>query len=146
MANVTFDCSLTCTSDAHLWVNEGEVNLDESGLTKTGQFTAQTRATLTLRATLEGVKSSAWSLDITPECPGSQPQKLWTRSGTFKKGGISLSGTGKVPDNPCASKDGLELAYEVLPEEKAATATKVPKKVTKRAAKKSSKKSSKRSE
>lgn len=136
MADVTFDCSIICTSDAHLWVNGNEVPLDESTLTKTGQFTAQTGANVYLRAQLEGVKGSAWSLDITPECQGKQPQKLWTRSGVFKEGGLILSGDAQVPADPCASKDGLELAREVLPEKMPAT-----RKATKRAAKKAAAKS-----
>ena len=40
MATVKFDCSLTCASDAYLWIDGVEVNLDESGLTKTGKFDA----------------------------------------------------------------------------------------------------------
>lgn len=136
MADVTFDCSLTCTSDAHLWVNGDEVPLDESGLTKTGQFTTPTGTTVHLRAQLEGVKGSAWSLDITPECHGKQPQKLWTRSGVFQNGGLILSGDAQVPADPCTSKDGLELAREVLPEKQS-----VPSKATKHAAKKAVEKS-----
>lgn len=110
MADVTFDCSLTCTSDAFLWVNDQVVNLDESSLTKTGRFTAQTGSVLQLRAQLTGVRDSAWTLDVVPECTGTAPPKLWTRNGTFKKGGITLSGPATVPDNPCASRDGLDLA------------------------------------
>lgn len=136
MADLTFDCSLTCTSDAHLWVNDNEVQLDESGLTKTGQFTAKTGAKVHLRAQLEGVKDSAWSLDITPECQGKQPQKLWSRSGVFKEGGLILSGDAQVPTDPCASKDGLDLAAEVLPRKR-----KLATKALKRAAKKAPKRS-----
>jgi hypothetical protein len=134
VADVTFDCSITCTSDAHLWVNDNEVPLDESGLTKTGQFTAQTAAKVHLRAQLEGVKDSVWSLDITPECQGKQPQKLWARSGVFKKGGLILRGDAEVPTNPCKSKDGLELSAEVLPGKRV-----TPRKGTKRGSRKAPK-------
>ena len=115
MATVRFDCSLTCASDAYLWVDGVEVRLDESGVTKTGRFQGQTGTSVKLHAQLEGLKGTAWSLDITPECKGSQPQKLWTRSGTFKKGGVLLDGVGDIPDDPCAPKDGLVLTQKMLP-------------------------------
>ena len=76
-----------------------------------------------MHAQLEGVKSSPWSLDITPECAGKQPPKLWSRSGTFKKGGILLDGKGLVPENPCGVSDGLELAQKHLPVRKAGDTT-----------------------
>lgn len=134
MADITFDCSLTCTSDAHLWVNDNEVSLDESGLTKTGQFTTPSGGAVSLRAQLEGVKGSAWSLEITPECQGTQPPKLWSRSGTFKSGGIVLSGTGQVPADPCAHDDGLDLAREVLPERLKSRSSRSAKKIAARKA------------
>ena len=137
MADVTFDCALGFgLSDAHFWVNGDEVPLDESGLAKTGEFTTQTGVAVHLQAQLEGVDGSAWSLDITPECQGKQPQKLWTRNGTLTKGGLMLSGDAQVPADPCASKDGLELAKEILPKRLAVTA-----KTTKRAAKKTARRS-----
>jgi hypothetical protein len=117
VADATFDCAISCTSDAHLWVDGVEVPLDESGFTKTGKFTAQTGKSITLKAQIEGAKGSGWTLDITPECPGKQPPKLWSRSGIFKTGGVMLSGAGQAPDDPCVANDGLDLVHEVLPEQ-----------------------------
>jgi hypothetical protein len=137
--NVTFECSITCTEAAHIWLDGTEVPLDESGLTKTGQLTLTVGDSVHIRAQLEGVKGSAWSLDITPVCPNTQPAKLWSRNGVFEKGGLVLSGDATVPANPCASKDGLELAKVILPD-KAKAQTTTAKKAAKKGAAKSGKK------
>ncbi len=122
VADVTFECSISCTDRAEISLNNTPVPLDESQLVKTGKLTVKNvGATVHIKAQIEGVKGTAWSLDITPVCPNSQPPKLWHRSGTLEKGGLILSGDAAVPANPCGSTDGMELSKVILPVKRVTT-------------------------
>lgn len=123
MADVKFSCVLSCTSDAHLFINGNEIDLDESGADKSCEVTVPAGSQMHIHATLEGVELSKWSITITPSCPASQPKALWTRSDVFKKGaggGIILNGDATVPDDPCSSNDGLRLMRLTMPTSTAA--------------------------
>lgn len=137
MPNVKFECVITCTKDATLSLDGVQVPLHENGVTKSGEATVAAGATVHIHATLEGVIGSPWSLALTPSCPGSQPPKLWSRSGLIPEGGgLILNGDAKVPDDPCASKDGLELARLMMPESEFAPKVSAKKSVKKAGRKK----------
>ena len=121
MPPIKFDCIITCTDRAYLWLDGNPVPLDETQLAKPGQLTVNVGATMHVKAQIEGVRGSAWSLDITPVCADTQPTKLWHRSGTLPMGGVVLTGDAPIPANPCGSTDGLVLAKEVLPLNPSAT-------------------------
>lgn len=118
MPDVKFVCVLSCAGDAYLAINKTEIDLDESGVDKSCEVTVAAGSQMHIHATLEGVELSKWSVTITPRCPASQPPALWTRSDVFKTGeggGIILNGDATVPDDPCASHDGLRLVRLVTP-------------------------------
>ena len=118
MPDVRLSCVLSCSGDAHLWINRNEIDLDESALDKSCAVTVPAGSQMHIRATLEGHELSKWSIRITPNCPTSQPPALWQRGDVFEKGaggGILLNGDATVPDDPCASTDGLRLMRENLP-------------------------------
>lgn len=104
MRRLTFKCTITSGLTPFISLQQQPVALRQNGNIWSGSLAVDVGDTLNIAATLSGITDSPWSVDITIECPGASPAKIFSRSGTIPQGGSeAFTTTAKVPAQPCAS-------------------------------------------
>jgi hypothetical protein len=101
---LTFKCVVTSELTPFLDLQNQSVALHQNGSIWSGSLAVNVDDTLDIAATVNGVTGSTWSVDITIDCPGSSPAKIFSRNGTIPHGGSEAFKTSaKVSAQPCAT-------------------------------------------
>jgi hypothetical protein len=104
MRNLTFKCTITSGLTPFIDLQKHSVPLRQNGNIWSGSFAVDVDDTLNIAATVSGVVDSPWSVDITIDCPGKSPAKIFSRNGTIPHGGSeAFTTSAKVPAQPCAT-------------------------------------------
>ncbi len=100
---LTFKCAVTSGLTLSSTLQNLPVALQQSGNNWTGSLAVDIDDTLNIAVTVTGGNYSPWSVDITIDCPGGSPAKIFSRNGTIPKGGSqAFTASAKVPAQPCA--------------------------------------------
>jgi hypothetical protein len=106
MPAITFKCAISSTMVSYINLQSKPVALHQSGTNWTGSLTLNVADTLEIAYTVTGITDSPWTVDVTVDCPGGTPAKIFSASGNIPHGGsVGDTKTVKVPANPCAPKD-----------------------------------------
>jgi hypothetical protein len=101
---LTFKCNIVSGLTPFIDLQQRPVALHQNGNNWSGSLAVDVDDTVSIAATLSGVTDSPWSVDITIDCPGGAPAKIFSRSGSIPHGGSeAFTTTAKVPAQPCAS-------------------------------------------
>ncbi len=108
---LTFKCAVTSGLTPFLNLQNTPVALKQNGNNWTGSSAVDVDDTLSIAVTVSGVNGSPWSVDITIDCPGGSPAKIFSRTGTIPKGGSQgFTASAKVPAQPCTGPMTMALA------------------------------------
>ena len=111
MPNITFKCSISSTMVSFINLQGQPVRLSQNGTTWSGSLTVDVADTLVIAYTVTGITDSPWTVDITVDCPGGTPAKIFSSNGKIPHGGGEGHTTSaKVPANPCAPKATPQIA------------------------------------
>jgi hypothetical protein len=104
MRKLTFKCTITSGLTPFIDLQQQAVALHQNGNIWSGSLGVDVDDTLNIAVTVSGVNGSPWTVDVTIDCPGGSPAKIFSRSGTIPHGGSeAFTTTAKVPAQPCAS-------------------------------------------
>jgi hypothetical protein len=105
MRLLTFNCAISSTMTSFIDLQGQHVPLLQAGIVWSGSLPVYVTDTLNIAYTVTGITSSPWSVDITMDCPGAEPAKIFSRKGTIPQGGSEGHKTSApVPADPCAPK------------------------------------------
>jgi len=105
MRKLSFKCAITGGVTPFIDLQQQSVALRQNGSTWSGSLTVDVDDTLNVAVTMNGINGSPWTVDITIECPGGPPAKIFSRNGTIPHGGSwAFTTSAKVPAQPCAKK------------------------------------------
>jgi hypothetical protein len=128
MPNITFKCVISSTMVPFINLQGQPVRLSQSGTTWSGSLTDDVGDTLVIAYTVTGITGSPWTVDITVDCSGGTPAKIFSSSGNIPHGGGEGHTTSaSVAANPCAPKALPQVAGvrdNVLPKAKKTPAKK----------------------
>jgi hypothetical protein len=103
MRKLVFKCTIISGPTPFIDLQQQPVALHQNGNIWSGSLTVDIDDVLSIAATVSGVNGSPWAVDITVDCPGGSPGKIFSRSGTIPHGGSEAFKTSaKVPVQPCA--------------------------------------------
>jgi hypothetical protein len=107
---LTFKCVITSGLTPFIDLQQQSVALQQNGNSWSGSLAVDVDDTLNLAVTVNGINGSPWTVDITIDCPGGSPAKIFSRNGTIPDGGSEgFKTSAKVPVDPCASKMGMAV-------------------------------------
>jgi hypothetical protein len=119
MPNLTFKCAISSTMVPFINLQGQPVRLSQSGTTWSGSLTNDVGDTLVIAYTVTGITASPWTVDITVDCPGGPPAKIFSSNGNIPHGGSEGHTTSaKVATNPCAAKVEVATAELAIAPEK----------------------------
>jgi hypothetical protein len=102
MSKLTFKCAITGGLTPVMTLQGQPVALRQNGNTWSGSLAMGAGSTLNIAVTVTGINGSPWTVDITIDCPGGSPAKIFSRNGTIPKGGSdAFTASAKVPAQPC---------------------------------------------
>ena len=105
MPAIKFKCALSCTMTPFINLQGKPVPLTQNGTTWSGSQTDNVGDTLVIAYTVTGITGSPWTVDVTVDCPGKDPAKIFSSKGNIPHGGSEgHTTTAKVAADPCAPK------------------------------------------
>jgi hypothetical protein len=105
MRKLTFKCTITSGLTPFIDLQTQPVALHQNGNVWSGSLAVEVDDTLNIAVTVTGIEGSPWAVDITIDCPGGSPAKIFSRNGTIPQGGSAgFTASAKVPAQPCADK------------------------------------------
>jgi hypothetical protein len=111
LRKLTFKCAITSGLTPFINLQNQSVSLRQNGNVWTGSLAVDLDSLLNIAVTVSGINYSPWSVDITIDCPGGTPAKIFSRSGKIPHGGSEAFTTStKVPDQPCPSSAAMVMA------------------------------------
>jgi hypothetical protein len=111
MPNITFKCAISSTMVPFINLQGKPVPLRQNGTTWSGSLMDDVGDTLVIAYTVTGITGSPWTVDITVDCPGGTPAKIFSSNGNIPHGGSEGHTTSaKVAANPCAPKALPQIA------------------------------------
>lgn len=119
MRKLTFKCTVTSGLTPFIDLQKKPVPLQQNGNIWTGSVTVDVDDTLNIAVTVSGIVGSPWSVDVTIDCPGGSPAKIFSRNGTIPVGGSdAFTASAKVPAQPCPNQtDMAAVKAKALPKE-----------------------------
>ena len=111
MRKLTFKCVITSGMTPFIDLQQKPVALQQNGNTWSGSLPVDVDDTLNLAVSVNGINGSSWTVDITIDCPGGSPAKIFSRNGTIPHGGTEAFKTSaKVTADPCGQKMEMVIA------------------------------------
>ena len=108
---LTFKCAITSGLTPFIDLQRQPVALRQNGNTWSGSLAVDVDDALNMAVTVNGVNGSPWTVDITIDCSGGSPAKIFSRNGTIPHGSSEgFKTSAKVPEKPCANKMEVALA------------------------------------
>jgi hypothetical protein len=107
MRKLTFKCVITSGLTPFIDLQQKSVALSQNGATWSGSLAVDVDDTLNIAVTVSGINGSPWTVDITIDCPGGSPAKIFSRNGVIPHGGSEgFTTSAKVPAQPCGNPMG----------------------------------------
>jgi hypothetical protein len=102
MSKLSFKCAITCGFTPVMTLQGQPVALRQNGNAWSGSLAVDAGGTLNIAVTVTGINGSSWTVDITIDCPGGSPAKIFSRNGTIpNEGSDAFTTSAKVPAQPC---------------------------------------------
>jgi hypothetical protein len=105
--NIKFNCVITCDLTPTLELQEQVAVLKQEGKKWSGSITVGVDHLLLIYCRVAGITGEQWSIDITTDCPGGTPDKIYSDSDKIPHGGAyEFFTSAKVPDLICGKAVG----------------------------------------
>src|SRR5690242_1467760 len=104
MRQQTFKCTISSGMTPFISLQLQRVPLRPDGNTWSGNIAVDVDDKLDIAVTVSGIRGSPWTVDITIDCPGGSPAKVFSRNGPIPYGGSEgFTTSAFVPAQPCGN-------------------------------------------